>query len=375
MNIDAALKAVIDRFDFPGELVECEELTTGHINRTCRLRFALDGGDSRQYVLQRINNYVFKKPAEVMQNVTLVTEHIRRALRARGLDPENRVLRLVPAREGGTMIEDGRGGFWRAYDFIARAHTVDRVDSPAQFREIGSAFGEFQSLLADFPIERLYDTIPDFHDTRKRFGTFERSVAADAMGRAAGVPDEIAFVRARRGEMCRIVELIEAGVLPLRVTHNDTKINNVMLDDASGEALCVIDLDTVMAGSALYDFGDAIRYGASTAAEDERDLSKVRLDIELFRGFSEGFIERTARGLTRAELERLPLGALVMTFENGMRFLTDYLDGDVYFHIARPEHNLDRARCQFRLLEDMEARREEMDGIVLELVNRCSAEQ
>jgi len=370
MTIDSKLKAVIDCFDFPGHLIECLELKTGHINTTCHLRFRQDDGAVRDYVLQRINNYVFKKPWEVMENVQLVTEHIRDSMVKQGLDPENRVLRLVPAKGGGAMVEDGEDGYWRAYDFIRHATTVDRVENPAQFRQIGAAFGAFQGMLSDFPIERLHDTIPHFHDTRKRLGDFERSVALDALGRAAGVREDIAFIRDRGEAMCRIVDLIASGDLPLRVTHNDTKINNVMLDIDTGEALCVIDLDTVMPGSALYDFGDAIRYGASTAAEDETDLNRVALDMDLFAAFSEGFIANTAAQLTPTELENLPLGAMVMTYENALRFLADYLDGDIYFKIDRPTHNLDRARCQCRLLSDMESKRDAMDGIVAGLCRR-----
>ena len=367
MTIDSQLRHIIEQFDFPGDLVACEAIKAGHINRTYRVRFALPGGDSRDFVLQRINTFAFKKPREVMHNIRLVTEHLCAAMAKQGRDPANRVLRVVPVKGGGALYED-ESGSWRAYDFISHARTVDRVDSPAQFREIGRAFGEFQSMLADFPIRELYDTIPDFHDTVKRQEAFERSVAADAKGRVAAVTPEIEAVRARKAEMGRIVRMIAAGELPLRVTHNDTKINNVMLDATTGEALCVIDLDTVMAGSVLYDFGDAIRYGASTAAEDERDLSKVRLDMDLFAAYAEGFISETARGLTLRELEELPLGALVMTYENGMRFLTDYLDGDVYFHIENSDDNLARARCQLALLEDMEARREEMYAVVKGLI-------
>ena len=371
MTIDSKLKAVIDRFVFPGALVECAEIKTGHINATYRLRFVGAEGTQREYVLQRINNYVFKKPDEVMQNVRLVTEHLSRALAARGVDPDNRVLRVVPTVDGGAMVDDGEGGFWRAYDFIRHAVTVDRVQSADQFRQIGAAFGDFQGMLSDFPIDRLYDTIPHFHDTRKRLGDFERSVEGDAAGRAASVPEEIEFIRSRGKAMCRIVEMLESGEIPLRVTHNDTKINNVMLDEATGEALCVIDLDTVMPGSALYDFGDAIRYGACTAAEDETDLSRVALDIDLFAAFAEGFISRTADRLTKAELENLPLGAMVMTYENALRFLADHLDGDIYFtDVDYPEHNLSRARCQMKLLTDMEAKRADMDGIVARLIER-----
>lgn len=370
MNIDARLQSVIDRFEFEGTFMACEAIKTGHINRTYRLDYRQADGAVRSYLLQNINTFAFKKPDELMENVRLVTEHLRSAYIARGEDAGNRVLRVVPVKDGGILLLDDEGNAWRAYDFITHAASIDKVESPAQFSEIGRAFGQFQGMLADFPIEKLHDTIPDFHDTKKRLQAFETAVARDAAGRAASVPDEIAFVRARGTEMGRIVDMIEAGAIPLRVTHNDTKINNVMLDTDTGEALCVIDLDTVMAGSALYDFGDAIRYGASTAAEDETDLSKVALDIDLFRGFADGFISKTAGNLTEAELLNLPLGALVMTYENGMRFLTDYLDGDVYFHIDYPDHNLARARAQFTLLSDMESRRDEMDAIVRELVQK-----
>ena len=369
MTIDCQLQSVISRFDFPGHLSDCEPIKTGHINTTYRLRFDQPDGGTRDYVLQRINTFAFKKPREVMHNVRLVTEHLCAALQRQGLDPTNRVLRVVPVKDGGALYEDASGS-WRAYDFIAHAHTVDRVDSPAQFQKIGHAFGEFQRMLSDFPIDRLYDTIPDFHHTIRRVENFERSVAADVAGRVASVGPEIAAFRARADAMGQIVRMIEAGELPLRVTHNDTKINNVMLDDDTGEALCVIDLDTVMAGSALYDYGDAIRYGASTAAEDERDLSKVALDMALFEAYSDGFISETAHGLTRAELEHLPLGAEVMTYENGLRFLTDYLDGDVYFHIENADDNLARARCQLKLLEDMEAHSDEMYATVTRLIEK-----
>ena len=369
MTIDSKLKAIIDRFDFPGELVECVEIKTGHINRTYRLRFE-QSGRVLDYVLQRINNYVFRKPWEVMENVQLVTEHIRAAMRAKGIDPENRVLKLAPVKTGGAMVEDGENGFWRAYEFIRHATTIDRIENPGQFRQIGAAFGQFQGMLSDFPIERLHDTIPHFHDTRKRMGDFERSVARDVAGRAAGVQAEIAFIRSRAEAMCRIVDMIRFGEMPLRVTHNDTKINNVMLDVDTGEALCVIDLDTVMPGSALYDFGDAIRYGASTAAEDETDLDRVALDMGLFAAFSEGFIAATAVRLTPTELSNLPLGAMVMTYENALRFLADYLDGDIYFKIDRPAHNLERAHCQGRLLMDMEAKKDRMYEIVDGLCRR-----
>ena len=372
MVIDDSLRSIIDRFSFEGTFADCGEILVGHVNRTYRVRFAQPDGSLRSYLLQRVNTFAFRKPREVMENVHLVTEHLSRRMLEQGRDPKNRVLRLIPTKDGALMVLSG-DDCWRAYDFITHAETVNHADSPDQFRRIGMAFGEFQNMLSDFPIHTLHDTIPHFHDTRDRLERFEASLAADAAHRAGSVADEIAFVRARNEDMCRIVDMIAGGVLPLRVTHNDTKINNVMLDVDTGEALCVVDLDTVMAGSSLYDYGDAIRYGASTADEDERDLSRVALDIDLFRAFSDGFISQTAKGLTEEELYSLPLGALVMTFEVGLRFLTDYLDGDQYFRIEYPDHNLVRARCQFRLLSDMEAKYEQMKQIVREQIERYRA--
>ena len=368
MTIDNSLGAIIAQFAIPGVLSGCDEIKSGHINRTYRLNYTLPGGETRFYVLQRINDYVFKKPPEVMENVQLITEHLSRAMRERAIDPVNRVLRLVPTVGGTVMVQDREGGCWRVYEFIHHAATVDRVEGPDQFREIGRAFGEFQSMLSDFPIERLHDTIPHFHDTRKRLGDFERSVQADVARRAAEVQADIGFIRSRGPAMCRIVDLIASGALPLRVTHNDTKINNVMLDVDTGKAVCVIDLDTVMPGSALYDFGDAIRYGACTAAEDETNLERVSLDIDLYAAFADGFISETASRLTPTELENLPLGAMVMTYENALRFLADYLDGDTYYRINYPRQNLDRARCQSKLLSDMESKQAEMYDIVRRLI-------
>ena len=367
---DQKLRAIVEQFAFPGEWVAAEAIKTGHINRTYRLGFLQPDGRRLDFVLQRINTYVFRQPEELMENVLLVTEHLRKALVAAGEDPTNRVLRVVPAKDGAAHALDGEGGFWRAYHFITGAYCTDHAGSPEVFREIGKGFGAFQRMLADFPIEKLHDTIPFFHDTRRRFDTFEASVAKDALGRAGDVAEEIAFVRARKAGMCRIVDMLAEGALPLRVTHNDTKINNVMLEEGTGRALCVIDLDTVMPGSVLYDFGDAIRYGASTADEDETDLGKVWMDLGLYAAFTDGFVSETNSGLTPAELTNLPLGALVMTFENGMRFLTDHLDGDVYFSISRPNHNLDRARNQFQLVRDMEAKWDDMARLTEEAIER-----
>ena len=368
--MEDAIRAVAGEFRFQGELRRISEIVSGHINRTYRLDYALPEGGQRAYILQRINTYAFKRPDEMMDNVVQVTRHLRMAMAARGKDPRNRVLKCVQTHSGGVLYRDPEGQCWRAYDFIENAVPCGGPATPVQFIEVGRAFGQFQKMLSDFPIGRLHDTIPDFHDTRKRYQAFEASVAkarADHNGRAGEVEAEIAFFRARAEAMGRIVDMIGTGEIPLRVTHNDTKCNNVMLDADTGEALCVIDLDTVMAGSALYDFGDAIRFGASTAAEDEADLSRVALDMNMFASFARGFLGETAEILTPCEVENLPLGAMVMTYEVALRFLKDYLDGDVYFRIHYPGHNLVRARTQMRLLESMEENREGMNAIVNEL--------
>jgi Ser/Thr protein kinase RdoA (MazF antagonist) len=353
------IKQVLPQFRFEGSYHSVEEMHSGNINTTYHLVY-LDGGRARHYTLQHINSYVFKDPAKVMHNIQRVTEHLRASLIAGGRNPERHVLELVPARDGNTLFRDSRGSFWRAYRFIENATAYDRMEAPRHFFEAGRGFGMFQRRLFDFPVGELYETIPDFHNTTRRFYAFARSVADDRAGRAARLEDEIEFLFERRGMMGEIVKLLASGALPVRVTHNDTKVNNVMIDDATGEAICVIDLDTVMPGSSLYDYGDAIRFGASTAAEDEPDPRKIALDMDKFELFTRGFFQETRGFLTREELLLMPLGAKVMTGELAMRFLTDYLDGDLYFKVKSPEHNLIRARAQMKLLTDIEEKYDRM---------------
>ena len=364
------IKHVLRHFDFQGEFVSAEELHSGNINNTFRLHYRQKGGEIRDYVLQQINTYVFKKPDEVMSNVQRVTEHQRAAMEKEGVDTARRVLRLVSCKDGGYMYRDAQGRCWRVYDYITGATAYDRVENPEYFRQAGVAFGSFQKQLFDFPAEELHETIPNFHDTRKRFYAFVAAVAEDKAGRVKEVEKEIDFFFDRRKMMSGIVDAIERGEIPLRVTHNDTKVNNVMLDAETGEGLCVIDLDTVMPGSALYDYGDAIRFGASTAAEDEPDTSKIALDMDLFRVFTEGFISQVRGALTQKELEMLPLGIKVMTAELAMRFFTDYLDGDLYFKVKSPNHNLVRARAQMKLLEDIEERYDQISAIIQEILQK-----
>ena len=358
---DFDIRPVAERFRFEGKFASASEVRSGHINRTYRLTFSDPDGE---YILQRINNHVFRQPEVVMDNILKVTEHLRRKLVEMGASPERRVLEFVRALDGRPLFIDESGGSWRAYRYVGNARAYDRVEKPEHFQEAGRAFGEFQRLLADFPASELGETIPNFHHTPSRFDAFARAAHEDKAGRAKGVRGEIRFFLDRRHAAHEIV----GRDLPLRVTHNDTKISNVLFDDASEKAICVIDLDTVMPGSSLYDFGDAIRYGATTAAEDEKDASRMVLSMELFSRFAAGFVPEADGFLTRREMELLPLGAKVITFENGMRFLMDYLEGDTYYKTAYPEHNLARARTQIALLRDIELRFGEMTEVVRRLL-------
>ena len=348
----------------PDAPVGIKEMTSGNVNVTYRLDY--DPADrSRSLVLQRINTQAFHDPQALMENIRLVTAHIRAALTTQGVDYTRRVLDFLPVTGGESLLwQEPDGSAWRCYRFVDGVTAYDRIESAALFCEAGRGFGGFQNLLSDFPAERLTETIPGFHDTPRRYAAFRAAVEADRAGRAAAVAEEIAFFDARAERMRGIVDRLASGELPLRVTHNDTKLNNVLIDNESGRAICVIDLDTVMPGSVLYDFGDAVRYGACTAAEDEPKLSRIGFDMELFRGFAEGFLAETAGRLTTAELKLLPLGVEVITCELAMRFLTDYLDGDRYFKIHYPEHNLVRARAQMKLLTEVEALRPQMDACI-----------
>ena len=361
------IKLILPQFCFKGAYQSAKELHSGNINTTYHVIYE-EEGVQHDYVLQRINSYVFKNPQGVMNNIARVTSHLRNSLIKNGEDPARRVLEVIPTHAGELMYVDGNGDFWRAYPFITDATAYDTVDSPELFCEIGRAFGNFQKLLCDFPADELFDSIPDFHNTYKRFFTFVNSVGKDAAGRVAKAEEEIEFMFEHRKMMSSIVKLIDAGTLPLRVTHNDTKSNNIMVDNKTGKGLCVIDLDTIMPGSVLYDYGDAIRFGASTAAEDEPDTGKIALDLDKTYAFTKGFIEETNGFLTDEELRLLPLGVKVITCELAMRFLTDYLDGDLYFKVNSPEHNIIRARAQIALLKDIERKEAQLQKMVDELI-------
>ena len=336
----------------------------GHINNTYLVRIA---GDREQYILQRINSYVFKKPREVMENMQHVTEYLRDVIRREGGDPARETLRLMPARSGECWAEDAEGEVWRVLLFVPDTESPQLPDDLGVLEECGRAFGCFTRRLEDFPAASLHETIVDFHNTPVRLRQLEDAAARDPLGRLKDVAEEMAFARERETETRILTDAYAAGKLPLRVTHNDTKVNNVLLDKKTGKAICVVDLDTVMPGLLAYDFGDAIRVGACSAEEDERDLSRVRLELPKYRAFAKGFLSEMKGKLTQDELLSLEAGARLMTLENGLRFLADHLNGDVYFRIHRPGQNLDRARAQFALLEDMEKHREETTEILREL--------
>ncbi len=363
MELKENMKEVISAYDFEGELVECIPYGSGHINDTFRLTYKTEAGEKR-FILQRMNKSIFTKPVELMENVSGVTSWLKKKIIENGGDVERETLNLVESKEGKNYFVDSEGEYWRVYLFIEGATSYDAVKDENDFYQSAVAFGHFQRLLADYPAETLHETIVNFHNTVDRFNNFKKAVEADVVGRAASVQEEIKFVQDREALAHVLVDMQAEGKLPLRVTHNDTKLNNIMIDDETGKAICVIDLDTVMPGLAVNDFGDSIRFGASTGAEDEQDLSKISCDLNLYEIYVKGFIEGCGGALTETEIDMLPMGAIMMTFECGMRFLTDHLDGDNYFKIHRENHNLDRCRTQFKLVADMESKLEQMKAIV-----------
>ena len=335
----------------------------GHINDTY-----LTVSDPK-YVVQRINKNVFPHPVEVMENIIGVTEHIAEKVKKEGGDPERATLKMLSALDGKPyyMTEDGE--YYRAYKFVDKVVSCDSVDDNRQLYEAAKAFGKFQNMLADYPAEKLHETIVDFHNTVARYSQFKEALENNRSGRACNAPDEIKFVLDREKDASVVVDAIADGRIPLRVTHNDTKLNNVLLDEKTGEGVCVIDLDTVMPGSLLYDYGDALRFGASSGAEDEKDLSKIWFCVDKFEAFTKGFIEALPT-ITDAELELLPFSIKLMTLECGARFLADYLNGDTYFKTKYPEHNLVRARTQFKLVKEIEDKMDELNAIVHKIAGR-----
>ena len=339
------MRETAELFAMEGSLLKCVPFGSGHINET----WLAVTNQPHLYILQKVNTETFRDPEGLMRNIHLVTEHLRKK------DPDPRhVLTLVPLKDGREYMLSGRKELWRMYEYITGGLCMDHAETPEDFRRSGEAFGDFQCRMADFPAEQLTETIPYFHDTPRRYEALRTAIREDACGRAKLVQPETDFLLERESYADYLLALLRSGDLPLRVTHNDTKLNNVMLDERTRRPLCILDLDTVMPGLAATDFGDSIRFGASTADEDEQDLEKVHLDPVLYRAYSEGFLNACGAQLTATERETLPDGARMMTLENAVRFLTDYLNGDTYFHIDRPEHNLDRTRTQIALLREME---------------------
>ena len=357
------LSSIVHAFCFPGTVTDWTPHGNGHINDTFLVR-STENGMLKKSILQRMNRTVFHNPAELMQNIAQVTSFLRKKITAAGGDPLRETLNLIPTTNGSWFFTDEHGEFWRAFLFISDASCYDAVMDPKLFYETGKAFGRFQQMLSDFPSSSLFETIPDFHNTPLRFQALLQAAQADPKGRLKNVSEEMAFFLDHTDDYGVAERMKASGELPLRVTHNDTKLNNIMIDDATGKAICVIDLDTVMPGLTANDFGDSIRFGASTALEDERDLSKVSCDLHLFDVYAKGFIEGCGGALTDLEIEMLPMGAILMTFENGIRFLTDHLEGDHYFHIHREGHNLDRCRTQLTLVKDMQEKLPQMNEII-----------
>ena len=356
------LCAAASAFDFGGPMVcDPHHYGEGHINDTYVVWRA---DHTKRFILQRINTDTFTDPAGLMENICGVTRHLRTKIQAEGGDPGRECLNVIPTLSGAAYYIDSEGNAWRAYDFVENTVCLQQVGCEADFRTVAETLGKFQNQLADYPASTLHETIARFHDTPNRYANFEKALAADALGRAKTIAPEIAFIHAREKDCHVLLGQLAAGEIPLRVTHNDTKINNVLLDEATGKGICVIDLDTVMPGLSAYDFGDSIRTGANDCAEDEPDQSKVHFDLHLYEVFAKGYLSTAGSTMHTAEKRSLAWGAKLMTLECGIRFLTDYLEGDHYFHIARPDHNLDRARTQFTLVQQMEEVFDQMLEIV-----------
>ena len=358
------INEIIAAFPEYGEVVGYKPITAGHINDTYIVEYKLSDGKCVRYLLQRINTNVFKMPVELMDNVMGVTAHLRKKIEEYGGDPTRETLTVYPAKDGKNYYMTADGDCWRMYNFVEDTFSINELTNAEDFKNAAISFGNFQKLLADYPIETLYETIPNFHNTVSRFADFKKAVEDNLSGRKDEAIPEIEFVLAREKDCGVIVDMLNRGELPVRVTHNDTKLNNILFDNTTKKGLCVVDLDTVMPGSSLYDFGDSIRFGANTAAEDEKDLSKVSLNLEYFKAYVEGYLQSAGESLTDNEIDLLPFSAKLLTFECGIRFLGDFINGDVYFKTEYPEHNLVRARTQFKLVEDIEAKFDEMKAIV-----------
>lgn len=360
---DSVISQILAAYALPGTVADVARHGKGHINDTfCVVCKTPEGGTVR-FILQRLSQAAFPHPEEVMENFVGITSYLRREILAEGGDPLRETLSLVKTGDGADFVTDAEGRAWRLMPFIENADCYQSA-TPELFAASGRAFGRFQYMLRDYPARTLHETIPHFHDTESRFEQFLAALEADKLNRAEGVSPEIQFILRRKADCGVALRALREGKLPLRVTHNDTKLNNILIDRDTHEGICIIDLDTTMPGLAINDFGDSIRFGANHCMEDEQDLTKVNFDISLYEVFTRGFLEGAQGSLTSAELEYLPWGARLMTLECGIRFLTDYLDGDHYFHVSHPRQNLDRARTQLKLVKDMEEQFDAMGAVV-----------
>lgn len=363
IDLKQALQNVCESFRIKGTFFDYEELKVGNINKTYRVAYRQDDGSLKSYIVQKINTNVFKDPVAVMENIDRITEYMRDEA------PEKRVLHFHHTRDRKTYIFDDDGGFWRLFSYF-NSSTYNLPENPEIVKNAGKAFGEFQMILGDFDASQLTETIPNFHNTRKRFEKMEADIMEDPYGLVKDVKDEIDYILSVKDKACTLVDMLAKGKLPLRVTHNDTKINNVLFEKGGTKALVVIDLDTVMPGLVAYDFGDAIRFAANKVDEDSPEYEKAGVNMEMYRAFAKGFLKRTAKVLTENEIKTLALGCFAITVEQVTRFLDDYIMGSTYFKINYPEHNLVRTRCQAALAKDMEKKLPEMEEIVRHYVDK-----
>lgn len=358
------LQEALGAFDFGAPVVGAVRYGHGHINDTFCVHTQPEDDCCKCFILQRMSAAAFKHPEQLMANIVAITEYLGVKILENGGDRCREAMEVLFTKEGSPYFTDSNHGTWRVFPFITDTRCYQNAETPQLFEASARAFGRFQRLLKDYPADTLYETIPRFHDTEDRLEKLKSAAASASPERLDRCRAELAFALSRQADCSVAMNALRHGILPLRVTHNDTKLNNVLIDKLTGEAVCVIDLDTTMPGLTMNDFGDSIRFGANHAAEDEKDLSKVNFDIALFEAYTRGFLAETKDALTEAEFSYLPWGARLMTLECGIRFLTDYLEGDHYFSIRYPEHNLDRCRTQFKLVGDMEEQFEQMHAIV-----------
>ena len=364
VKAEETLQEALAAFDWGAPLVGAIRYGCGHINDTFCVHTQPDDEPCVRFILQRMSAQAFHHPDQLMKNIIGVTEFLGDKIKAQGGDRSREAMEVMRPKSGEDFFTDSKGGAWRVYPFVEDTHCYQSADTPEKFAASGRAFGHFQKLLADYPAETLFETIPHFHDTEDRLRLFKEALEADKLGRAKDCQPEIQFVLDHAQDCSVCLKALREGVLPLRVTHNDTKLNNVLMDRTTGEGICIIDLDTTMPGLSVNDFGDSIRFGANHSAEDEQDLSKVNLDLELFDAYAQAFLEGCGGALTPAELDYMPWGAKLMTLECGIRFLTDYLSGDTYFATHYEGQNLYRTRTQFKLVSDMEAHWDELKAII-----------